>query len=185
MGYPHFSSDCGEHHAVVKDMHGARPTIVVLCGSTRFGAAFREANLRLTFEGKIVLSIGCDMRSDREIFAGKTEAELATIKADLDVLHKRKIDLADEVYVLNVGGYIGSSTRSEIEYAVQHGKPVDYLVDPETVGIRELVRETYTSRGRIPAIRDYRAAIIPDPGLRKAQERVQAICAELVPGGES
>ena len=47
-------------------------------------------------------------------------------KIALDELHKRKIDLCDEVYVLNVGGYIGDSTRSEIEYAEAHGKRVRY-----------------------------------------------------------
>ena len=42
-------------------------------------------------------------------------------------IHKRKIDMADEIFVINVGGYIGSSTRAEIEYATTHGKPVHYL----------------------------------------------------------
>ena len=42
-------------------------------------------------------------------------------------MHKRKIDMADEIYVINVGGYIGSSTRSEIEYAQSHGKGIRYL----------------------------------------------------------
>ena len=48
-------------------------------------------------------------------------------KEMLDDMHKRKIDMADEIFVVNVGGYIGSSTRSEIEYAIVHGKPVRYL----------------------------------------------------------
>jgi hypothetical protein len=45
----------------------------------------------------------------------------------LDDMHKRKIDMADEIYVINVGGYIGDSTRSEIEYARETGKKVRYL----------------------------------------------------------
>lgn len=45
----------------------------------------------------------------------------------LDDMHKRKIDMADSIYVINVGGYIGSSTRSEIEYAQKNGKEVKYL----------------------------------------------------------
>ncbi len=47
----------------------------------------------------------------------------------LDELHLRKIDLADEVFILNVGGYIGESTRKEIEYAQRQGKPIKYLSD--------------------------------------------------------
>jgi hypothetical protein len=77
--------------------------------------------------GRIVLSIGCDMRSDAEVFADRTEEDLAEVKAGLDELHKRKIDLADEVLVLNVGGYIGDSTRSEIDYAISHGKVIRWL----------------------------------------------------------
>lgn len=109
------------------DPGSLRPTVVVLCGSTRFSHAFREANLRETLAGRIVLSIGCDMRSDGELFADLTEDAIAKIKADLDELHKRKIDLADEVLVLNIGGYVGDSTRSEIEYARAQGKPVRWL----------------------------------------------------------
>ena len=102
-----------------------RPEIVCLCGSTRFFREFQEASLRETLAGRIVLSIGCNLREDRQIWAD--EAEREAIKVRLDELHKRKIDLADRVLVLNLGGYIGSSTRGEIEYAVAHGKPVDYL----------------------------------------------------------
>lgn len=104
-----------------------RPTVVCLCGSTRFSAAFREANLRETLAGKIVLSIGCDLRSDDEIFKEMTEDELEQTKEALDELHLCKIDLADEVLILNVGGYIGSSTRREMNYAVITGKRVRYL----------------------------------------------------------
>ena len=91
-----------------------QPTIVCLCGSTRFSEAFREANLRETLAGKIVLTIGCDFRSDDTI--GLTEVD----KQRLDILHLRKIDLADEVLILNVNGYIGESTRNELEYAYRH-----------------------------------------------------------------
>lgn len=109
---------------LVREFGGDRPTIVCLCGSTRFFDEFRRQNLRLTLAGVIVLSIGCDTKADGDI------AEIQDVdqaKADLDELHKRKIDLADELYVLNVGGYIGESTRSEIDYAHRHGKPITYL----------------------------------------------------------
>lgn len=103
-----------------------RPIVVCLCGSTRFGETFARANLEETLAGKIVLSIGCNMRDD-DLFRDLAESELRKIKIKLDDLHKRKIDLADEILVLNVGGYIGESTRSEIEYAEKHGKHVRWL----------------------------------------------------------
>lgn len=101
------------------------PRIVCLCGSTRFFDAFRAANLRLTLAGEIVLSIGCDTKSDADL--GIIAGDPAPAKAALDELHKRKIDLADYVLVLNVDGYIGESTRSEIAYAEKTGRPVEYL----------------------------------------------------------
>lgn len=101
-----------------------RPTIVTLCGSTRFSEAFREANLRETLAGKIVLSIGCEWHSDQAL--GLTEAD----KERLDELHLRKIDMSDEVLILNVNGYIGSSTRCELEHAIAHGKRIRFL-EPE------------------------------------------------------
>lgn len=121
---------CDSCGALVHVSSITRPAIVCLCGSTRFSEAFREANLRETLAARIVLTIGCDMKSDHELFEGKSEAELAEIKLNLDFLHRRKIDLADEVLVLNVGGYIGESTRSEIDYAYRMGKRVRYLEEP-------------------------------------------------------
>jgi len=105
------------------------PTIVCLCGSTRFSNAFREANFKETLAGRIVLTIGCDTRTDDDLFGQLPEAEMDRIKAQLDALHLRKIDLADEVLILNVGGYIGASTRKELEYALRQGKRVRYLED--------------------------------------------------------
>jgi len=106
-------------------MKTERPTIVCLCGSTRFIDAFRSANLRETIAGKIVLSIGCDTKSDTDLIALGELTEEA--KAALDELHKRKIDLADEVLILNVGGYVGKSTLSEIIYADRLKKPLRWL----------------------------------------------------------
>jgi len=109
-----------------------KPTIVCLCGSTRFYHEFQAANFRETMAGKIVLSVGFfagspgEMKQEHGEGVGISPAE----KALLDELHKRKIDLADEILVLNVGRYIGDSTRSEIAYAIEHGKPVRYLEFP-------------------------------------------------------
>ncbi len=97
------------------------PLIVCLCGSTRYSQAFREANLRETLAGHIVLSIGCDTKSDADLALGGVD------KTALDLLHLFKIDLADEVLVLNMDGYIGESTRREIAYARMRGKHVRWL----------------------------------------------------------
>lgn len=105
-----------------------RPEIVCLCGSTRFYDAFRSANLAETLAGKIVLSIGCDFKSDQGL--GLSDAD----KIRLDALHLRKIDLADEVLILNVGGYIGESTARELAHARSLGKRVRFLEEhPESM----------------------------------------------------
>ena len=95
--------------------------VITLCGSTRFKEQFLEAQKRLTLEGNIVISVGLFGHSgDDEVWTPGT-------KEMLDNMHKRKIDMADEIFVINVGGYIGESTKSEIEYAIRNGKKVDYL----------------------------------------------------------
>ena len=108
---------------------GPRPKIVCLCGSTRFWETFRDHGLRLTMEGHIVLSIGIHA-PDSMVLAHPDTDEGKEQKRRLDVLHKRKIDLCDEVLVLNVHGYIGDSTRGEVEYARTIGRPVRWL-EPE------------------------------------------------------
>ena len=95
--------------------------VITLCGSTRFKEQFLEAQKRLTLEGNIVISVGLFGHcGDDEVWTEGT-------KEMLDDMHKRKIEMADEIFVINVGGYIGSSTRSEIEYAKEYGKTVKYL----------------------------------------------------------
>jgi hypothetical protein len=95
--------------------------IITLCGSTRFKEEFIAEQKRLTLEGNIVISVGLFGHSgDEEVWSEVT-------KIMLDDMHKRKIDLADEIFVINVGGYIGESTRSEIEYAIKTNKAVKYL----------------------------------------------------------
>jgi len=102
--------------------------VVTLCGSTRFKNEFMEAQKRLTLEGNIVISVGLfGHAGDKEVWEGMDEDTLTQTKIMLDDMHKRKIDMADEIFVINVGGYIGDSTRSEIAYAMEHGKTVRYL----------------------------------------------------------
>ena len=95
--------------------------IVTLCGSIRFKEQFLEAQKRLTLEGSIVISVGLFGHS------GDDDVWKPGVKEMLDDMHLRKIDLADEIFVINVGGYIGESTKREIAYAEKTGKTVNYL----------------------------------------------------------
>jgi hypothetical protein len=97
------------------------PRVVTLCGSTRFRAEYEAMNRTLTLAGNIVISVGLFGHGEPEALSEET-------KARLDELHLRKIDISDGIYVINPGGYIGESTRREIEYAEKNGKEVNYLV---------------------------------------------------------
>lgn len=99
-----------------------RPEIVCICGSTRFADEMAVANRDLTFAGAIVVAPGVFGRTDGRGAGEITEEQ----KAALDVLHLRKIDLADRVLVVNPGGYVGESTSREIAYAEATGKPVSF-----------------------------------------------------------
>ena len=95
--------------------------VITLCGSTRFKEDFERVNRELTLMGNIVISVGCFGH------AGDTFTEGQKIM--LDDIHKRKIDMADAIYVINKDGYIGQSTRSEIQYALRLGKQIIYMED--------------------------------------------------------
>ena len=97
--------------------------VVTLCGSTRFKNEFMEVQKQLTLEGNIVISVGLFGHSgDSAVWENMDEGTLTKTKEMLDDMHKRKIDMADEIFVINVNGYIGDSTRSEIEYEKAHGR---------------------------------------------------------------
>ncbi|MGW7261143.1 hypothetical protein [Streptomyces sp. NPDC054834] len=102
----------------------SRPPIVVLCGSTRFWNEISEATLYETAAGRIVLAPGCNLKQPHPLWATPDKAD--RIKCMLDTLHLRKIDMADDVLIVNPGGYIGESTRREIDYARSLGKPIRY-----------------------------------------------------------
>lgn len=113
--------------------------VITLCGSTRFKDEFMEVQKRLTLEGNIVISVGLFGHSgDNEVWENMDEGMQTQTKEMLDDMHKRKIDMADEIFVINVGGYIGASTRSEIEYASATGKGVRYL-EPIVQGKMEYI----------------------------------------------
>ncbi len=102
--------------------------VITLCGSSRFKEDFFKVQKDLTLKGNIVISLGLFGHSgDNEVWENMDEGTLTNTKKMLDDMHKRKIDMADEIFVVNVGGYIGESTKSEIEYAKIHGKKVNYL----------------------------------------------------------
>jgi len=93
--------------------------VVTLCGSTRFKDDFIKIQKELTLRGCIVISVGC--------FGHWGDAISDSQKVMLDDMHKRKIDMADTIFVINRDGYIGESTKSEIEYAENQGKTVAYM----------------------------------------------------------
>ena len=95
--------------------------IITLCGSTRFKEDFERVNKELTLQGNIVISVGC--------FGHSGDSFTDEQKIMLDDIHKRKIDMADAIYVINKDGYIGSSTKSEIKYALERGKQIIYMED--------------------------------------------------------
>lgn len=102
--------------------------VITLCGSTRFKEEFLKAQKDLTLQGNIVISVGLFGHSgDNEVWENMDEGTLTQTKEMLDDMHKRKIDMADEIFVINVDGYIGESTKSEIEYAKKTGKVINYL----------------------------------------------------------
>lgn len=97
----------------------ARPKIVVLCGSTRFKREFELATLQESLKDHIVLSVCCFTHADNINITRQQ-------KIQFNILHYYKIDLADEVLVIDVGGYIGQSTQEEIDHARAHRKPIRF-----------------------------------------------------------
>ena len=94
--------------------------IITLCGSTKFKNEFLKINEQLTLDGNIILMPG--------VFAHVDNIKITNEqKGNLDKLHKKKIDMSDEIFVINKDGYIGYSTKSEIEYAKKLGKSIKYL----------------------------------------------------------
>lgn len=105
--------------------------VITLCGSTRFKEAFMEAQKRLTLAGNIVISVGIFGHSENDdILKEMDDDTLEKTKIMLDDMHRCRIDMADEIYVINVNGYIGDSTKSEIAYAKATGKKINYLITP-------------------------------------------------------
>ena len=94
--------------------------VITMCGSLRFMKEFMFHAERLELEGNCVLSVIYPTKEDKDAYA-PNEHEL------LDILHKQKIDMSDAIFIVNINGYIGSSTKSEIEYAKNLNKEIIYL----------------------------------------------------------
>ena len=94
--------------------------VITLCGSIKFKNEFIKVQERLTLEGNIVFTPNFFNSIKKEEINEKT-------KKMLDEMHRQKIDFSDEIYVINLDGYIGESTKSEIEYAKSKGKKISYL----------------------------------------------------------
>ena len=102
--------------------------IITLCGSTKFKDDFMRVQKELTLAGNIVISVGLFGHSgDNEVWENMDEGTKTKTKIMLDDMHKRKIDISDEIFVINKNGYIGESTKSEIEYAKMTNKTVNYM----------------------------------------------------------
>ncbi|CAI6080615.1 hypothetical protein [Cohnella sp. JJ-181] len=106
-----------------RDPATGRFKVVTLCGSTRFKTEFESLNAELTLQGHVVISVGVFVHAGGEAITDDQ-------KRQLDRIHLQKIDMCDEVFVVNPGGYIGSSTAGEIAYARQRGTPIRYLEPP-------------------------------------------------------
>ena len=101
--------------------------VITLCGSTKFKEEFLRVQKELSLKGNIVISVGLFGHSgDSEVWENMDEGALTKTKEVLDDMHKRKIDMSDEIFVINVGGYIGESTKKEIEYAKSLNKEIIY-----------------------------------------------------------
>jgi len=125
--------------------------VITLCGSTKFKDDFIRVQKELTLKGNIVISVGLFGHSgDNEAWQNDGK-----IKTMLDDIHKRKIDMSDEIYVINKNGYIGESTRLEIEYAKSKGLKINYMEEPNSCGEMEVGRCECCGRENVPLSRKY------------------------------
>ena len=118
--------------------------VITLCGSTMFEAEFAEVNQRLTKEGCVVISVGMFSLPDLPDY--DWTADSSDLKGRLGGVHFQKIRMADEVYIVDPGGYVGESTRREIAYTESLGKPVRYLSREALANRRRPPRVSPTGR---------------------------------------
>lgn len=109
-----------QKHKIKEARNQMRPLIVCLCGSTKFKKEFEYYNKLFTLLGHIVLTVGYFGHLEDKPLKSK-------IKSRLDDLHKSKILKSDEIFVINKNGYLGESTKKEIEFAKKNDTRVRYM----------------------------------------------------------
>jgi hypothetical protein len=159
-----------------------KPTIVCLCGSTKFKEEFERAERMHSLQGRIVLTVGLFGHVEGLDMTGET-------KTMLDELHKRKIDMCDYIFVINVDGYIGESTRNEILYAQEKGKPVKFAFQRGYQGgdMNQPKRRTVTVRlngillfNMLLADNELLAVDVEDAGIIRREARTVGELATLL-----
>jgi ADP-ribose pyrophosphatase YjhB (NUDIX family) len=148
----------------------ARTEVVCLIGSTRFREVYEQATLRESLRGRVVLSVACFPERDADgAMVGISPEE----KSALDALHLRKVEMADEVLVLNVGGYVGPSTTIELRYARALGKPVRFW---ETVsGLPERVSALAFREGRVLLVQTELGVAPPGGPVAPGESQAEAL----------
>lgn len=96
--------------------------IITICGSLKFQKEMIEISEKMELKGNCVLPVIYPTKEDKDAY---TKEELLM----LDKMHKEKIKLSDAILVVNVGGYIGNSTKSEMEFAKSLNKEILYYTD--------------------------------------------------------
>ena len=96
--------------------------VITVCGSLRFEKEMMEISEKMELQGNCMLTPIYPTKDDKDAY---TDEEVIM----LDKMHKEKIKLSDAILVVNVNNYIGSSTKSEIEFAKELGKEIIYYTD--------------------------------------------------------
>lgn len=101
-------------------MKEEKAKVITMCGSLKYKYEFIRMSEKLELDGNCVLSVVYPTKENKDCYT-KSEVDI------LDRMHKQRIAMSDAIFVVNVDGYIGSSTKSEIEYAKSLGKEILYL----------------------------------------------------------
>ena len=108
----------------------SRNNIITLCGSSRFKDEYLKVQKELSLKGYLVLSLG--------LFGHSGDDEAWAKKDLLDRVHLQKIDMSSAIFVIDVDGYVGETTKSEIEYAISRGKTVYFYSRNDLDKVREI-----------------------------------------------
>lgn len=158
--------------------------VVTLCGSTRFKDAYMQVQKELTLKGYIVISVGLFGHSgDQEVWEGMDEDTLTKTKLMLDDMHKSKIDMADEIFVVNPTGYIGQSTWSEICYAWMTGKKIGSMMPIDMKQVEVLAEEHVRKARALLAAKEAKGADGNDPFEKMGKVEMARMVEEVLMRG--